>query len=168
MVKLSENSYVKMGWKYVSYVADGEKYVFYIEPMYCGNDIVYCPNKGEIQLKMIEDIKSINWNRNLSYVDAKYEVKSIPGASLEYDKGAIESTQAGKEFEQLNMFDPQFDMPKEKVHELWCVLERRFAEQAEGKVTIKASNIIEGSVFEKISIPTLIKNEKVVLFFQEG
>ena len=40
-------------------------------------------------------------------------------------------------------------MLPEKVHELWCMLEQRFAEGAEGKVTIIANSVVEGSVFAK-------------------
>ena len=61
----------------------------------------------------------------------------------------MESTQAGKEFLALNMFNPRFEMLPEKVHELWCMLEQRFAEGAEGKVTIIANSVVEGSVFAK-------------------
>ncbi|MBU3102411.1 MULTISPECIES: hypothetical protein [Clostridium] len=39
----------------------------------------------------------------------------------------------------------------------------RFAKGVEGKVTIYANSIIENSVFNKISIVTLLENDKVIL-----
>lgn len=165
MVKLSNNAYVQMGWKYVCYAGNGKKYMFIIEPMMNGKDIVYCPKNDKKLANMINVIKSIQWNRTLEYIDSNYDVKVIEEAAQEYEKGTLESTQAGKEFTQLNMFDPGFDLPEMKVHELWCVLEKRFAEQVEGKVTIKASNVVKDSVFDKITIPTLSKNLKAVIMF---
>jgi hypothetical protein len=57
-------------------------------------------------------------------------------------------------------------MVPEKVHELWRILEQRFAESAEGKVTIIANSVVEASVFEKVTIPALMSNKKVILFFE--
>lgn len=107
-----------MGWKYISYIENGEKYIFCIGSMY-----------------------------------ANYEIKNVNMNAYEFEHGSLESTQAGKEFLALNMFEPGFEMIPEKVHELWCILEQKFAESTEGKVTIYAHSIVEGSVFEIISIP---------------
>lgn len=35
--------------------------------------------------------------------------------------GTIESTEAAKKFQNLNLFGPD----KKQVHELWCVLEKK-------------------------------------------
>ena len=63
------------------------------------------------------------------------------------------------------MFDPDFDMPSEQVHELWCVLEKRFAESTVGIVSIHSAGIIKNSVLDQISIPALMKNNKAHVFF---
>lgn len=155
-----------MGWKYISYIENGEKYIFHIEPMYANDDIVYLPMNKEHCKRAIDAIQSIQWNRKLVYKDANYEIKNVNRNAYEVEDGSLESTQAGKEFLALNMFEPGFEMIPEKVHELWCILEQRFAESAEGKVTIYAHSIVEGSVFEIVSIPALMQNEKVTLFFE--
>lgn len=160
------NADVKMGWKYISYTDNEVKYIFSIEPMFEECDIVYLPTNKEVCKKAVDAIQSISWNRNLIYKDANYEIKRVNMNVSEVEDGSLESTQAGKEFLALNMFDPGFEMKPEKVHELWCMLEKRFAEGVEGKVTIKANSVVEGSVFEKVSLPALMDNKKVTLFFE--
>ena len=61
MYKIGLGSYIAMGWKFVSYVSFGKKYVFSIEPMMNGGDIVYYPTNDSSAAKMIEKIKSIPW-----------------------------------------------------------------------------------------------------------
>ena len=166
-MNISENkAEVKMGWKYISYIDDGEKYIFPIEPMYEDADIAYLPSNKEEIKKVIDTIQAIKWNRKLVYKDANYEIKRVKDTVLEFENGSLESTHAGQEFLALNMFDPDFDLEPEKVHEIWCELEKRFAECVEGKVTIMANSIIEGSVFEKVTIPILMQNKEVTLFFE--
>jgi hypothetical protein len=161
------NADIKMDWKYVSYTDNTGKYIIPIEPMYQESDIMYLPVNQEDYKEIIETIRSIPWNRNLVYEQAKYELKGIDRSALEFEEGSLESTEAGKEFAALGMFDPGFEMEPEKVHELWCVMEKRFAESAAGKVTIVSNSIIAGSVFEKVSIPALMSNDKAFLFFVE-
>jgi len=87
----------------------------------------------------------------------------MPIDKTEIEKGTMESTKAAKEFQPLYLFDPDKKVEKEQAHELWCTLEKRFAKGVEGKVTIYANSIIENSVFNKISIVTLLENDKVIL-----
>ena len=165
---------INMGWKHISYTYGGEKLVFNIEPMIGEADIVYIPN-DEIwnsskigwvngnKDKILSDIKSFDWNRDLVFDDCETDFRIIPAKEDEILKGTIESTQAAKEFENLALFDPNKKVDKKQTHELWCTLEKRFAEGVEGKVTICASEIKENSVFNKITIPTLSENDKVTL-----
>lgn len=95
--------------------------------------------------------------------ESNIELKYLSVAASEIEEGTLESTEAAKEFLKLNLFDSDNKISKEQAHELWCTLEKRFAEGVEGKVTIHATSIIENSVFNKIVIPTLLENEKAVL-----
>lgn len=166
MIKINENKYIKMSWKYLCYCDGGNKYIFPIEPMANGVDILYMPQNKDLYLKIIEEIKAIPWNRNIIYVEGSYNLNGISVDEEEYAMGTIESTKGAQEFLKLDMFDPGFNLEKEKAHELWCILEKRFAENAEGQVTIQAIDIVKGSVFDKITIPTLMKSDKVELVFK--
>jgi NAD+--asparagine ADP-ribosyltransferase len=73
-----------------------------------------------------------------------------------------------KEFQSLDLFDPDKKVEIEQANELWRTLEKRFAEEVEGKVTIYSNSIIENSVFNKITIATLLENDKVVLNIVES
>jgi len=62
-----------------------------------------------------------------------------------------------------NLFDPQSPLSKSEVKEIYCILEKRFAEGASGKVTIPKNVMLQGSVLAEVSIPALKKNKRVVL-----
>lgn len=102
----------------------------------------------------------------MSIKKVDYTPKIYSSLSQIIDYGTIESTKAAQEFMLLDMFDPDFDLTKEQVHELWCVLEKRFAESVEGKVTIASGEVVKGSVFEKISLPALVNNKKASIVFK--
>lgn len=163
MYKINEREYINMTWTHVSFIKENNKYIFPIEPMYEKPDIIYIPNNADQY--MVEIIKAISWNRNLSYKECEFNVKCLSVNDSEIETGTLESTKAAREFLQLNMFDPGFDMDENKVHELWCILEQRFAASVEGKVEIRANDIVEGSVFDKITVPTLMQNEKAHVIF---
>jgi hypothetical protein len=165
---------LKMGWKYLSYIQGNEKIVFDIEPMVGESDIIYIPKleiwkksspkwANENRAEFLSAIKSIEWNRDLDFNECDIELKVLLIDQDEFEEGTMESTEAAKEFQRLYLFDPDKKVKKEQAHELWCTLEKRFAEEAKGKVTIYAKSIIENSVFNKITIATLLENEKVIL-----
>jgi hypothetical protein len=62
-----------------------------------------------------------------------------------------------------NLFDPQSPLSKSEVKEIYCIIEKLFAEGASGMVTIPKSVILQGSVLAEVSIPALKKNKSVVL-----
>jgi len=163
-----------MGWKYLSYIQGDEKIVFNIEPMVGEADIIYIPNDEiwkESSIKwasgnkneILRTIKSIDWNRDIVCNECDICLRCMSTDKDEIEEGTIESTEAAKEFQSLYLFDPDKKVEKEQAHELWCTLEKRFAEEVEGKVTIHANSIIENSVFNKITIATLLENDKAVL-----
>lgn len=177
MYKLGLGSYISMGWKFVSYVSSGRKYVFHIEPMMNGGNIVYYPENNDEAAKMIEKIKSIPWNRDLVYQPCNEELICINKNDQEFPNGSLESTKGGMEFTNNYLFDPIVgfksfvglgtSISKEKAHEIWCTLEKRFAEQATGIVTIYASDYTKNSVFEKVTIPALQANPNITFKIQE-
>lgn len=170
MYKIGLGSYIAMGWKFVSYVSFGKKYVFSIEPMMNGGDIVYYPTNDSSAAKMIEKIKSIPWNRDLIYQPCDTKLVCMNKNDPEFLRGSLESTKGGIEFTQKYLFDPVVgektigpgcSIDKEHVHEMWCTLEKKFAEQVTGAVTIYASSYTKGSVFELVTIPALKANPNV-------
>ena len=80
-------------------------------------------------------------------------------------KISLESTEAGRKLEQDFLFDPTSPLNKEQVKEMFCILEKRFAENTIGDVKILKGSIIAGSVMSEISIPALERNTKVNLCF---
>lgn len=101
-------------------------------------DIIYIPNdeiwdsskiewvKGNKE-EILNDIKSIDWNRDIKFSEVGIELICISADNNDIEKGTIESTEAAKEFKNLNLFDPDKKVNKAQAHELWCVLEKRFA-----------------------------------------
>lgn len=182
MIEINRNNRkinIKMGWKYITYIYGKEKLVFNIEPMIGEADVIYIPNDQiwnnstiewvkENKEKIINDIKSIGWNRDIVFKELDIELRCISIDKDEFEIGTIESIKAAKEFQNLNLFDPDKKVEKEQAHELWRTLEKRFAEEVEGKVTIYSNSIIENSVFNKITIPTLLKNDKIILNIVES
>lgn len=165
---------IKMGWKYISYIQEDEKIILNIEPMLGEADIIYIPNDeiwrkssrkwaSQNKNEILSNIKSLDWNRQMAFNEYDIDLKCMTVDEDEIEEGTIESTEVAKEFQSLYLFDPDKKVGKEQAHELWCTLEKRFAEQVEGKVTIYANSVIENSVFNKITIVALLENEKVVL-----
>jgi len=165
---------IKMGWRFLCYIQGNEKIVFNIEPMVEESDILYIPRNeiwrksslkwaGENKSEILRVIKAIDWNRDIRFDECDIELKCMLTDQDEFKEGTMESTEAAKKFERLYLFDPDKKVEKEQAHELWCTLEKRFAEEVKGRVTIYLKSIIENSAFNKITMPTLLENEKVIL-----
>mgnify|MGYP000055251571 CR=1 FL=1 len=166
---------IEMGWKYISFSREKEKLVFLVEPMMNKEDIAYIPGDNawkesapywakDKKEEILSIMKSVPWNRRMQWIeDEDTLITAIPKEKSPLLKGTLETTEAGQEFLKLNLFDPGSEISFEQVHELWRVLEKRFAEQVRGEVTIYASTIVEGSVFEGVSLPVLMENKNAVL-----
>ena len=166
MNNLNSNIKLRMTWSQVVCTINNDtKYIFSIKPMYKGDDICYIPIKNDEYKEIIERIKSVNWNRDIRFVECEIKVKCLEMNKNEFEAGTLESTKAAQEFNELEMFNPEFEMDRSKVHELWCILEKRFAEAADGIVSVKSYDISEGSVFDKITLPTLLSNKKAHVYF---
>ena len=96
---------------------------------------------------------------NLESMDL-YETQKKPEEGGEGGQAAAHVVQ-----EQDFLFDPTSPLNKEQVKEMFCILEKRFAENTIGDVKILKGSIIAGSVMSEISIPALERNTKVNLCF---
>ena len=164
----------RMGWRNVSYLEGRQMLTLQIEPMASGPDTVYVPDAqawlqsapswarsrgGEILLRL----KSIAWNRELIWEESPQSEFLTDDAPL---PGSLETTPGGQKIEGDRLFHPTSRMSHEQAHHIWHVLARRFAEAAQGRVTLYASTVIPNSVFEVIELPALRANPNVTLEFK--
>lgn len=174
MVNVDNKTTIEMGWKSLIFVNDNEKIIFVIEPMVDEPDIIYIPEPGQWKLnstsriaekrnEILDIINSIEWNRDFIFKECNSALMVLSVNEDRVDTGTLEATKGAKELLELSLFDPGKTVEKEHAHELWCVLEKKFAQNIKGKVTITANTIIENSVFNKITIPTLLENDNVII-----
>ncbi|MBO0447637.1 hypothetical protein JZO78_14990 [Enterococcus ureilyticus] len=160
---------VKMGWSFISISNQTKKLVLPIEQRVDKSDIVNIPSEGNFDntpiTKIKETLAQMDWNRDITFIQSPIELELISFSENEYEEGSLESTSGGQEFLNLDLFDPDNDIEKEVVKELWLNLETRFAEAATGFVSIYTNSFDDDSVFNKITIPTLLKNDNVTLNF---
>jgi hypothetical protein len=68
--------------------------------------------------------------------------------------------------ENERLFAPGGRLTPEQAHQVWHTLVRRFVQATRGRVTIFASSVVPGSVFEIITLPELRANPNVTLDFK--
>ncbi len=172
MVTMPDGAQFEMQWKQVKYMNGGHSVVFEIVPMFQGKDIIILPNtqlwsesqnifSEQERLEIIFLLERIAWKRDIRVAEANVTPDIDSNASSV--SGSIESTPGYQEMAAKNLFDPQSPLSKSEVKEIYCILEKRFAEGASGVVTIPKSVILQGSVLAEVSIPALKKNKSVVL-----
>ena len=172
MVTMPDGVQFEMQWKQVKYINDGHSVVFEIVPMYQGKDIIIFPNtqlwaeaqnvfSDQERLEIIFLLERIGWKRDVRVAEANVlpDIDSKTGPV----NGSIESTPGYQEMAAKNLFDPQSPLRKSEVKDIYCILEKRFAEGASGVVTIPKNVILQGSVLAEVSIPALKKNRSVRL-----
>ncbi len=171
MVVLPDGDMIEMRWKSVSYIYGEKKIVFTIVPMMNRPDYIMVPNTEqwikylaiEKRNEIIVILEKVNWKRDIQVVELEIPPHITDKKEDIVTPGALESTEAGRKMEQDFLFDPASPLNKEQVKEIYCMLEKRFAENAVGEVKISKGNIIAGSVMAEISIPALEKNAQVNL-----
>lgn len=172
MVTMPDGAKFDMQWKQVKYMNGEHNIVFEIIPMFRGSDLVIFPDTGrwaevlnvfsdQERQEIIFLLERIGWKRDLHVVEAN--VAPIVDMDFDVVSGSIESTTGYQTLSADNLFDPQSPLSKSEVKEIYCTLEKRFAQSASGLVTIPRDVILRGSVFEEISIPMLKKNKNVTL-----
>ncbi|NLZ47796.1 MAG: hypothetical protein GX895_03240 [Clostridiales bacterium] len=163
-----------MGWKHVRYIQDSKSIIFIIDPMVGRPDIVYVPEEKSWQntapewAKNLRDhilntLKSIPWNRKLQWVDTKTKVIEKDIFEDFILPGTPEATLGGRKYTAFGLFNPRSPVSPEEAHELWCDLEKQFAQEAKGIIPVYTKNSKPYSVFTKISLPILKKNTSVSL-----
>ena len=158
-----------MGWRFVQYREAGESLALAIEPMVSGEDLVYVPDTmswrerapaafRDRREEILNRLRSVRWNRELKWQDG-----GSGFSSAEPVPGSLKSTRGGAEFEAKNFFAPGSELTFEQARFVWITLERRFAMQVTGKVTIFVERTIPNSVFQAVVRPTLRKNSQAAL-----
>lgn len=172
MVTMPDGAMFDMQWKQVKYSNGKHSIVFEIIPMFRGSDFIVFPDTdrwGEI-LNVFSDqerkeiiflLERIGWKRDLRVVEAN--VAPTIDSGFDAVSGSIESTTGYQTLSANNLFDPQSPLSKSEVREIYCTLEKRFAQSASGLITISKDVILKGSVLEEVSIPMLKKNRNVEL-----
>ena len=171
MVTMPDGVQFEMQWKQVKYINGRHSIIFEIVPMYQGKDIIIFPSaqlwteaqnvfSDQERLEIIFLLERIAWKRDIRVLEANVE----PGVDMNNSPviGSIESTPGYQEMAEKNLFDPQSPLSKSEAKDIYCILEKRFAEGASGVVTIPKYVILQGSVLEKVSIPALKANKNVV------
>jgi hypothetical protein len=162
----------EMRWKQVKYMNGGHSASFEIIPMFQGKDIILFPNariwaesqnafSDQERLEIIFLLERIAWKRDIRVIEA--DVAAEINSNSAPVSGSLESTPGYQEMAAKNLFDPQSPLSKSEVKEIYCILEKRFAEGASGAVAIPKNVILPGSVLSEVSIPALKKNRNVRL-----
>lgn len=171
MIKMPDGMQIDMRWKTVSFIKGNKKLVLDIEPMMNCEDIVYFPSENEWReiryifsneerLEIIFLLERINWKRNIKLFISEITPRILSKDDLIISEGTLESTIGGREIEEKQLFDPDSPLNSDQVHELYCKLEKRFANQVIGEVIISRNKVIAGSVFEEVSMKILMSNSK--------
>ena len=170
MIILPDGIKIEMQWKQVTYIKGNDYIVFEIIPMITEKDIIMIPNASSWSAK--QDIFSIDerneiiflleriaWKRDIKIVEM--DILPYVNRNLEIMPGMLEATTGYMRLTNENLFDVDSQLDKKQVKEVYCKLERRFAELAQGTVEIPKELLLKGSVMNEISIPVLEKNERV-------
>ena len=173
MVILPDGDQIDMRWKSVNYIFGQKKIVFSIVPMMNKADYVLVPNAEqwtkhlaiEKRNEIIVILQHVDWKRDINIVEFDIPPYITDKNEDLITPGSLESNEAGRKLEQDFLFDPTSPLNKEQVKEMFCILEKRFAENTIGDVKILKGSIIAGSVMSEISIPALERNTKVNLCF---
>lgn len=172
MVTMPDGAQFEMQWKQLKYMNGGHSVAFEIVPMFQGKDIIIFPNtqlwteaqnvfSQQERLEIIFLLERIAWKRDIRMAEANVTPDIDSYASPV--SGSIESTPGYQEMAARNLFDPQSPLSKSEVKDIYCILEKRFAENASGIIHIPQDIILKGSVLAEVSIPVLKANKNVVL-----
>ena len=168
----------RMSWRYVTYIAGDEAIHFRIEPMTTLPDIVYIPDDAgwrqsapdwavEHRTAVVSCLQNIQWNRRLDWRETLGgSVTHSSADQIRVVPGSLESTEGGQWMESLCLFNPGQQINPEEVREVWHEAVRTFTEQAKGRVTIYAKEVVPGSVFQNIELAMLRTLPGVTLDFK--
>jgi hypothetical protein len=164
-----------MGWMYVTYTEEGEVLPLGIEPMAAGADVVYVPDDEtwgrnapgwavSRRTEILSRLKSVAWGRRVDWREGRHGFTRLaPGAAV---RGSLESTPLGRVLEWLRLFGPGGGFSHEEAHRWYHAAVRKYCEEPRGPVAIRVPEVIPGSVFQEVALPTLKANRRVTLTFQ--
>ena len=172
MITLPDGKIIKMQWKQVMYIRGKDFIVFEVVPMLTEKDIIIFPSvSGWLSIQdvfslderneIIFLLERIAWKRDIKIVEM--DVLPHVNKDLEIKQGMIEKTTGYARLTNDNLFDVDSKLNKKQVKEIYCKLERRFAESVNGEVQIPKELLIKGSVVSEICLPILEKNNSVKL-----
>lgn len=174
MIILPDGTKIEMQWKQVTYIKDNDYVVFEIIPMLTEKDIIIIPdltnwvNKQQVfssdeRQEIIFLLERTAWKRDIRIVEM--DIEPYINKKIVINQGMIESTDGYAKLTKDNLFDPNSPLNKDQVKTIYCKLEERFAEAAQGIVKVPQKTLLEGSITKEISIPAFEKNDKVQLQF---
>jgi len=166
-----------MGWRVLT-CQIGENWLsLQIEPMNDGPCRVYLPTAAHWEAQapqwargrrdeVLRAARAGAWNRDLLWLEserARFWHRHV------YDpvEGSLESTPGGRQLERMRLFHPgnPARFSKQDAKRAWCAGAEQMCLQAQGDVNIDMREVIPGSVFQEIELPTLKRNPKVTLAF---
>lgn len=170
MVLLPDNIKIEMQWKQVAYIKGNNYVIFEIIPMLTEKDIVIIPNLSswsnkqnvfscEEREEIIFLLERIAWKRDITIIEM--DVPPCVNEKIKLNSGMLESTEGYIRLARENLFDVDSKLNKDQVKEIYCNLERRFAEAMQGIVIVPKESLIKGSIVKEFCLPILEKNEKV-------
>lgn len=170
MIFLPDDIKIEMQWKQVTYIRNSNYAIFEIIPMMTGKDIVIFPNilswstnqkcfSCREREEMMFILERIAWKRDIRILEM--DVPPYVNEKIEIKQGMIESTEGYIRLTKENLFDSDSKLNKNQVKEIYCKLEKRFAESVQGVVEIPKELLIRGSIIKEVCLPVLEKNEKV-------
>ncbi len=172
MVTMPDGAQFDMQWKQVKYINGKHSIALEIVPMFRGSDLIIFPDtlrwdgiqnvySDQERKEIIFLLERIGWKRDLRVIEAN--VMPAVDEDATAVSGSLESTGGYQKLAANYLFDPQSPLNKSEVKEIYCILEKRFAQGASGVITIPKDIILKGSVLEEVSIPALKENKSVVL-----
>ncbi|WP_289782670.1 hypothetical protein [Thomasclavelia cocleata] len=174
MIVLPDGVKIEMQWKQVTYIKGDNYIVFEIIPMLAEKDIVVFPDftnwttrqdvfSVDERAEIIFLLERIAWKRDICVVEM--DVPPYVNKKLELNQGMLELTQGYAMLTKENLFDVDSKLNKEQVKAVYCKLEKRFAELAQGVVRFPNTLLLKGSVLAEIVVPELEKSNKVKVVY---
>lgn len=172
MIILPDGIKIEMQWKQVTYIRDNDYVVFEIIPMLTEKDIVIVPDlsnwlnkqkvfSGDERQEILFLLERIAWKRDIRI--AEMDISPRVNRKIVISQGMLESTEGYIRLSKENLFDENSALNKSQVKTIYCKLEQKFAETAQGVVNVPKEMLMKGSIIKEISIPALEKNGKVHL-----
>lgn len=168
MINLPDGTKFEMQWKQVTCIRENDYAIFEIIPMLNEKDIIIVPNSArwsdgqevfsnDDRMEMIFLLERIAWKRDVKVVEM--DIPPHVNKKFEITSGMFEATEGYKKLTKDNLFDPDSMLNKSQVKEIYCKLEKRFAEAVQGSVKIPRELLIKGSVMNEISLPAFEGNK---------